>query len=130
MKDNYLKVAKAYAAYRKKLSQPSPLTVNPDSLEAMTPAVTKMAEAMQGSKPSASGLEKLPVPIWDGSRRSYSTWKKEFNHWMNKCSQDKDEQLQENQCQKTFGGQTKLRLASLLIVHGKSLILSSLINER
>jgi hypothetical protein len=130
LKENYLKVAKAYAAYQKKLSQPSPPTVNPDSLEAMTSAVTKMAEAMQGSKPSASGLEKLPVPTWDGSRRSYSTWKKEFNHWMNKCSQDKDEQLQENQCQKTFGGQTKLGLASLLIVHGKSLILSSLINER
>jgi hypothetical protein len=72
LKDNYLKVAKACTAYQKKLSQPSPPTVNPDSLEAMTSAVTKMAEAMQVSKPSASGLEKLPVPTWDGSRRSYS----------------------------------------------------------
>ena len=80
LKENYLNVAKAYAVYQKKLSQSSPPTVNPDSLEAMTSAVTKMAEAMQGSKPSASGLEKLPVPTWDGSRRSYSTWKKEFNH--------------------------------------------------
>ena len=94
LKENYLKVAKAYASYQKKLSQPSPPTVNPDSLEAITPEVAKMAEAMQGSKPRASGLEKLPVPTWDGSRRSYSAWKKEFNHWMNKCSQDKDEQLQ------------------------------------
>ena len=51
LKDNYLKVAKAYAAYQKKLSQPSPPTVNPDTLEAMTSAVTKMTEAMQGSKP-------------------------------------------------------------------------------
>ncbi|CAB4029081.1 Hypothetical predicted protein [Paramuricea clavata] len=86
LKENYLKVAKAYAAYQKKLSRPSPPRVNSDSLEAMTSAITKMPEAMQGSKPSASGLEKLPVPTWDGSRRSYSTWKKEFNHWMNKCS--------------------------------------------
>jgi vesicle coat complex subunit len=51
LKDNYLKVAKAYAAYQKKLSQPSPPTVNPYTLEAMTSAVTKMTEAMQGSKP-------------------------------------------------------------------------------
>ena len=51
LKDNYLKVAKAYAAYQKKLSQPSPPTVNPDTLEAMTSAVTKMTEAMQGSRP-------------------------------------------------------------------------------
>ena len=41
-----------------------------------------------------NGLERLPVPTWDGRRRSYSTWKKEFNHWMTKCSQDEDEQLQ------------------------------------
>jgi hypothetical protein len=36
----------------------------------------------------------LPVPSWDGCRRSYSTWKKEFRHWMTKYSQDEDEQLQ------------------------------------
>ena len=47
-----------------------------------------------GSKPSKSGLERLPVPSWDGSRRMYPTWRKEFNHWMKKYAQDEDEQLQ------------------------------------
>ena len=41
-----------------------------------------------------SGLERLPVPSWDGTRKTYITWKKEFNHWMNKYEQDKDEHLQ------------------------------------
>ncbi len=66
-----------YAAYQKKLSQPTPPMVNPDELEPMTSAVTRMAEVMQGSKPRASGLERLSVPTWDGSRRSYHTWKKD-----------------------------------------------------
>ena len=46
------------------------------------------------SKPHASGLERLPAPSWDGSRKAYLTWKKEFQHWMKKHGQDKDEQLQ------------------------------------
>ena len=92
LKDEYLKVAKAYAAYQKTSSQPT-VTV-PDPLQAMTSAVTKMAEVLQAAKSGTRGLESLPVPTWDGSRRSYKTWKKEFNHWMNKYAQDKDEQLQ------------------------------------
>ena len=52
-----------------------------------------MADTL-GSKPNLSGLQRLPVPTWDGGRRSYATWKKEFNHWMTKYAQDKDEQLQ------------------------------------
>ncbi|CAB3992733.1 uncharacterized protein LOC110233025 [Paramuricea clavata] len=47
-----------------------------------------------GSKPSKSGVERLPVTSWDGSRRMYPTWRKEFNHWMKKHAQDEDEQLQ------------------------------------
>lgn len=94
LKNDYLQLAKAYAAYQKKLSSTKSSTENSESLEAMTSAVTKMAEAIEGSKSKASGLERLPVPSWDGGRRSYSTWKKEFNHWMAKYSQDKDEQLQ------------------------------------
>ena len=89
-----LKLANTFAAHQKYLSQPTSPTVNPNSLEAMTSAVTKIAEAMQGPKSAANGLERLPVPNWDGSCRSYPTWKEEFNHWMNKYSQDKDEQLQ------------------------------------
>ena len=46
------------------------------------------------SKPNISGLERLSVPTWDGNQKSYATWKREFNHWMAKYSQDKDEQLQ------------------------------------
>ena len=109
------------AAYQKKLSQPTPPPmVNPDELEAMMSAVTRMVEVMQGSIPRATGLERLSVPTWDGSRRSYHTWKKEFNHWMNKYSQDKDEQLQRFSKAMPIGS----------TVHGKFSILSSQINEK
>ena len=119
--NQYLKVAKIFGAYQKHLSQPTSPTVNPNSLEAMTSALTKMAEAMQGPKLVANGLERLPVLNWDGSRRSYPTWKKEFNHWVNKYSQDKDDQFSvlERPCQKGLGRQTKLRPTSPLIMRGK-----------
>jgi hypothetical protein len=96
LKDNYLQLARTFAAYQKKLTSAKSSADNSKSLEAMTSAVTKMAEALEGSnsKSKASGMERLPVPSWDGCRRSYSTWKKEFRHWMTKYSQDKDEQLQ------------------------------------
>ena len=41
-----------------------------------------------------NSLEKLSVPVWDGKRKSYLTWKHEFKYWMEKCKQDKEEQLQ------------------------------------
>lgn len=47
-----------------------------ESLEAMMSVVKKMTEVMQSLKSNASGLERLPVPTWNGSRRSYPTWKK------------------------------------------------------
>ena len=55
-----------------------------------------MAEVLESSssKSKASGLERLPVPDWDGARRSYSTWKNEFRRWVTKYSQDDQEQLQ------------------------------------
>jgi len=59
----------------------------------MTSTVAKMTDT-SGSKPNLSDPQRLPVPTWDGGRRSYATWKKEFNHWMMKCGQNKDEQLQ------------------------------------
>ena len=47
------------------------------------------------TKPTVSGLERLSVLSWNGSRKTYATWKiKEFNHWMGKYDQDRDEQLQ------------------------------------
>ena len=85
IKADYIQVAKTYAAYQKKLSQSEVTSGGSETLEAMTSAVKKMAETMMSSKSKSSGLER---------RRSYSTWKKEFNHWMTKCSQDEDEQLQ------------------------------------
>ena len=53
------------------------------SMSSMTSAVAKMADTL-GSKPTLSGLQQLPVPTWDGGRRSYAAWKKEFNTWMMK----------------------------------------------
>ena len=104
VKADYLQIAKKYAIYQKECSQPTATggqeqtdagAIKQDStaIEAMTAAVTKMAEAL-GSKHTGSTLERLPVPTWDGNRRSYATWKKEFNHAMKKYSQDPDEQLQ------------------------------------
>ena len=43
---------------------------------------------------TSHGLEKLSVPTWDGNRKSYATWKSEFNYWIYKYKQDEDEQLQ------------------------------------
>ena len=92
LKDQYLNIAKQFTTYQKKFSPPVPSSnTTPESLETMTVAVTEMAEVLEGTK--SSGLERLSVPICDGSRRSYPTWKKEFNHWMGKYAQDKDEQL-------------------------------------
>lgn len=94
LKTDYIKLARAYAAYQKKINHSEGASGGTETLEAMTSAVKKMAETMVSLKRKSSGLERLPVPSWDGRRRSYSTWKKEFNHWMTKCSQDEDEQLQ------------------------------------
>ena len=100
VKADFLQIALKFAAYQKE--QDSTETSSKDSetlktltasMSSMTSAVTKMAETLR-SKPNTSGLQRLPVPTWDGSRRSYATWKKEFNHWMKKYDQDKDEQLQ------------------------------------
>ena len=63
-------------------------------LKAMTSVVTKMADVLSSQKNANHGLEKLSVPTWDSSRKSYTTWKNEFQYWMNKYKQDKDEHLQ------------------------------------
>ena len=99
VKADFLQIALKFAAYQKEQnsSETSKSSVTLEaltsSMSAMSTAVAKMADTL-GSKPNASGLQRLPVPTWDGSRRSYATWKKEFNHWMTKYGQDKDEQLQ------------------------------------
>jgi len=57
----------------------------------MASAVTKMTDVLSSQKNTNHGLEKLTVPNWDGSRKNYATWKSEFNYWMEKYKQDKDE---------------------------------------
>jgi len=90
IKADFLQISLKFAAYQGKNASPK----GPDHTEAlktMTSAVEKMAIAI-GTKPSS--LERLTVPNWDGSRRTYQTWKREFRHCMVKYGQDKDEQLQ------------------------------------
>ena len=60
----------------------------------MTSAVTKMADVISTQNNTHHGLEKLTVPSWERNRKNYATWKSEFNYWMVKYKQDKDEQLQ------------------------------------
>ena len=60
----------------------------------MAEAVTKMAEVLSSQKNVNHGLEKLSVPTWDGNRKTYATWKREFKYWVIKYKQDDDEQLQ------------------------------------
>ena len=100
VKADFLQIALKFTAYQKE--QNSSETSSKDSailealtspMSSMTSAVAKMADTL-GSKPTLSGLQRLPVPTWDGGRRSYAAWKKEFNTWMTKYGQDKDEQLQ------------------------------------
>ena len=99
VKADFLQIALKFAAYQKdqNSSETSKSSVTLEaltsSMSSMSTAVAKMADTL-GSKPNSSGLQRLPVPTWDGSRRSYATWKKEFHHWMTKYGQDKDEQLQ------------------------------------
>ena len=90
VKADFLQITLKYAAYQSENALPK----GPDhteTLKTMTSAIEKMAVAI-GSKPSS--LERLTVPNWDGSRRTYQTWKREFRHCMEKYGQDKDEQFQ------------------------------------
>ena len=100
VKADFLQIALKFAAYQKEQNSSETSSKESATLEALTSsmstmrsAVAKMADTL-GSKPNLSGQQKLPVPTWDGGRRSFPTWKKEFNSWMTKYGQDKDEQLQ------------------------------------
>ena len=96
IKSDYLDAVKRFAQYENEWCEKRGSEKKKDdseSIQAMTAAIAKMAKALE-SKPSATGLEKLSVPSWDGNRRTYATFKKEFNHWMEKYKQDEEEQLQ------------------------------------
>ena len=96
VKADYLDAAQKFVVYEKQCcTEESEKSVgNTEPIEAMAAAVTKMAEALESKSKPASGLERLNVPSWDGTRRTYATFKKEFNHWMEKYKQDREEQLQ------------------------------------
>ena len=88
-KTAYLNAAQRFAQYESEYCEKT----EDNSLQEMTAAITKMAKALE-SKQNQGVLEKLPVPSWDGNRRTYATFKKEFQHWMEKYKQDGEEQLQ------------------------------------
>ena len=94
VKSDYLKCTEKFVVYQKKCNADKKLFSDHEKLEAMTTAVAKMADVLGSQKNANHGLEKLSVPTWDGSRKSYTTWKNEFNYWMKKYKQDNDEQLQ------------------------------------
>ena len=93
VRGDFLKYSEIFATYQKACNSQEP-PLKHDALEAMTTAVTKMADVLGSQKTASHGLEKLSVPTWDGNRKSYATWKSEFNYWMYKYKQDEDEQLQ------------------------------------
>ena len=92
VKSDYLKYTERFVVYQKKFNAEKKLSNDHEKLEAMTSAVTKMADALSSQKNASHGLEKLSVPTWDGVRKSYATWKHEFQYWMSKYKQDRDEQ--------------------------------------
>ena len=96
VRGDFLKYSEIFATYQKACNSQEP-PLKHDALEAMTTAVTKMADVLGSQKTASHGLEKLSVPTWDGNRKSYATWKSEFSYWMYKYKQDEDEQLQRHQ---------------------------------
>ena len=93
VKSDYLHLTQRFAAYQKRCNATQEPKQN-EALTAMTSAVQKMANSLTKPSNMSHGIEKLAMPTWDGKRRSYATWKQEFEHWMVKFSQDDDEQLQ------------------------------------
>ena len=93
IKEQFLAITKGYVAYQK--LKGSNQTNNEEGLKEMNSTLQKMVETL-GARNSdkGHGLEKLSVPTWDGRRKTYATWKKEFKHLMQKYHQDSDEQLQ------------------------------------
>ena len=125
VKANFLQIALKFAAYQSENALPK----GPDhteTLKTMTSAVEKMAVAI-GSNPSSQ--ERLTVPNWDRSRRTYQTCKKrEFRHCMDKTrtSNFKDS---EKRCPKASSGQIKSRPVKALTKPGKFFKLNSQMRE-
>ncbi|PFX21287.1 G-protein-signaling modulator 2 [Stylophora pistillata] len=105
VKADFLQIALKYAAYQSENSHPN-VPDHTETLKTMSSAVEKMAVAM-GSKPSS--LERLTVPIWDGSRRTIRRGKRSLDTlWQNmdktKMSNFKDS---EKQCRKVSSAKSE-----------------------
>ena len=97
IKPRYLETLRKYASYQKEFSTLQSASQNTSENTAILEAVKRRSKnngRKYGIKTARKCLERLPAPSWDGSRKAYLTWKKEFQHWMKKHGQDKDEQLQ------------------------------------
>ena len=68
-KSDYLKCSEMFVVYKKKCNAEKKPSNDHAKLEAMTSAVTKMADVLSSQKNTNHGLEKLNVPNWDGSRK-------------------------------------------------------------
>lgn len=136
-KPDFLQITLKFAAYQKEQNS-SENSNNATTLEALTLLMSSMTSAVQkmvdniGSKLSNSSLQRLPVPVWDGTHRTYATWKKEFSHWMKKYGQDKDEQLQHfrNATPKGSFRTDQVKLVKPLTAHGSFWIQSSQTDEK
>ena len=62
-----------FVVHQKKCNADKKPFCDHEKLNSMTPAVTKMTYVLGSQKNTNHGLEKLSVPTWDGSRKSYTT---------------------------------------------------------
>ena len=81
VKIDFLHCSEKFATYQKAWNIKKS-SVEHNGVDVMAEAVTKMAEVLGSQKKTNQGLEKLPVPTWDGNRKTYATWKREFKYWM------------------------------------------------
>ena len=73
VKSDYFKCSERFVVYQKKCYAEKKPSSDHAKLEAMTFAVTKMADVLISLKNTNHGLEKLSVPNWAGSRKNYAT---------------------------------------------------------
>ena len=94
VKGDFLKYREIFATYQKACNSQKLLDKHDalKHLKAMTTVVTKVADVLGLQKTASHGLE-LSVPTCDGNRKSYATWKSQFNCWMYKYKQDEGKQL-------------------------------------
>ena len=94
VRGDFLKYREIFGTYQKACNSQKLLDKHDalKHLKAMTTVVTKVADVLGLPKTASHGLE-LSVPTCDGNRKSYETWKSQFNCWMYKYKQDEGKQL-------------------------------------